>query len=100
MDGKSTQAYTYYQKPIESSWSQQQVSESYMNSKNFTQKQATKIMNTTVSPIERTLTRVNKMGGNRSGVTGQTGPGQLRFRPVPNRPKFKIQIWIQKMKNS
>jgi len=33
-------------------------------------------------------------------VIGQIGPGRLRFRPVPNRPKFKIQIWIQKIKKS
>jgi len=33
-------------------------------------------------------------------VTGQTGPARFRFGPVSNRPKFKIQIWIQKMKNS
>ena len=37
-------------------------------------------------------------------VTGQTGPVRFRFGPVPNRPKFKIQIWIQKnekfLKNS
>ena len=38
---------------------------------------------------------------NRSGpVTGQTGPARLRFGPVSNRPQFKIQIWIQKNKNS
>ena len=27
-----------------------------------------------------------------TGVTGQTGPARFRFGPVPNRPKFKIQI--------
>ena len=27
-----------------------------------------------------------------SGLTGQTGPARFRFGPVPNRPKFKIQI--------
>ena len=32
--------------------------------------------------------RVKKTGGNRPGLT--TGPGRFRFRPVPNRPKFKI----------
>ena len=40
--------------------------------------------------------RVNETGGNRSGLTGQTGPAQFRFGPVSNRPRFKIQIWIQK----
>jgi len=30
----------------------------YLNSKNFPQKQATKIMNVTVSPIECTLTTI------------------------------------------
>ena len=29
-----------------------------------------------------------------------TGPARLRFGPVSNRPEFKIQIWIQKNKNS
>ena len=29
-------------------------------------------------------------------VTGQTGPDRFRFRPVPNRSKFKFWIWIQK----
>ena len=28
--------------------------------------------------------------------TGQTGLARFRFGPVPNRLKFKIQIWIQK----
>ena len=27
-----------------------------------------------------------------TAVTGQTGPDRFRFRPVSNRPKFKIQI--------
>ena len=29
-------------------------------------------------------------------VTDQTGPARFRFGPVPNWPKFKIQISIQK----
>ena len=39
-------------------------------------------------PLE---TRVHQTGANRS-VIGQTGPARFRFGPVPNRPKFKIQI--------
>ena len=27
-------------------------------------------------------------------------PDRFRYRPVSNRPKFKIQIWIKKMKKS
>ena len=33
-----------------------------------------------------------------TAVTGQTGPDQFRFGSVSNRPKFKIEIWIQKNK--
>ena len=43
--------------------------------------------------------RVHQTGGNRSGLTGVTGPAQFRFGSVPNWLKFKIQIWIKKMKN-
>ena len=34
--------------------------------------------------------------GPETAVTGQTGPDRFRFGSVSNRPKFKIQIWIQK----
>ena len=34
--------------------------------------------------------------GPETAVTGQTGPDRLQFGSVSNRPKFKIQIWIQK----
>ena len=40
--------------------------------------------------------RVHKTVGNRSDLTGYRSN---RSGPVSNRPKFKIQIWIQKMKN-
>ena len=30
--------------------------------------------------------------GPKTAVTGQTGPDRFRYRPVSNRPKFKIQI--------
>ena len=30
--------------------------------------------------------------GLETAVTGQTGPNRFRYRPVSNRPKFKIQI--------
>ena len=33
-----------------------------------------------------------------TAVTGQTGPDRFRFETVSNRPKFKIQIQIQKNK--
>ena len=36
--------------------------------------------------------------GPETAVTGQTGPDRFRYRPVSNRSKFKIQIWIQKNK--
>ena len=39
-------------------------------------------------PFRRSVTKVNQIGGNQSGLTG----GRLRFGPVSNRPKFKIQI--------
>jgi hypothetical protein len=34
--------------------------------------------------------------GLETAVTGQTGPDRFQYRPVSNRPKFKIQILIQK----
>jgi len=33
-----------------------------------------------------------------TAVTDQTGPDRFRFETVSNRPKFKIQIQIQKNK--
>ena len=34
--------------------------------------------------------------GPETSVTGQTSPDRFQYPPVSNRPKFKIQISIQK----
>jgi hypothetical protein len=66
--------------------------------------QASFIFQIRTSDIRSTQThhvsiRVNRTGPETVGI-GPTSPDRFRFRPVPNRSKFKIWISIQKMKNS
>ena len=47
---------------------------------------------TVLGPKEKTADDGNETSGARVYKTGRTGPARLRFGPVPNRLKFKIQI--------